>query len=126
MVPDKNGAMLFTVSVHHGPRYLIVAASGQAGLPELVGACNFAAEVARSRPVRRVMIDLLSVDPDLDDEGRRALGLHVAEQMRGFERVSVVIPSIFRTGLGENIARGAGLNLQIFASLDEASDWLEY
>lgn len=118
--------MLFTVSVHHGPRYLIVAASGQAGLPELVGACNFAAEVGRSRPIRRVMIDLLSVDPDLDDAGRRALALHVVEQMRGFDRVSVVMPGIFRTGLGENIVRDAGLNLQIFASLEEASNWLEY
>jgi hypothetical protein len=67
---------------------------------------------------------MMSVQFVHGDEEDRQLGHEAAKNLKHLARVSFAVCATFRQHSGADIARQSGLDLQIFDSLPEASEWI--
>lgn len=115
--------MPFNVTMHPG-RYLLVVGTGDARIADYVHAISAAAELARRERTTRVLLDLLSVEPNLSPDEHSMVGRHAGEAFRDIEKVACVVDKRFRTGVGEKAAQAIGKQLRTFTKLSEAEEWL--
>jgi hypothetical protein len=123
-MPDRLSRGMFTVSVAYGSAFVMIAASGEAGVPEICGALALGGEIAGRSGKPRFVFDLLAVEFDGSISERQEIGRFAATLLRHVQKIAVVLSPETHTGAGEKAAQEAGLNLRNFASLPEALDWL--
>lgn len=116
--------MAFTTTVTLRDGLLHVTASGDAGLPEFIGLADLVRAVARGHGLRKVLIDLLGVQPHLAFTEHLHLGSHLGELAQDLDRIASVVPASQRTGASEKAAQKTGIGLRTFTSADEAIEWL--
>lgn len=73
---------------------------------------------------RRLLVDLRGVDGDLSPTEQVFLGELAAQSFPHLERVASVVPAHQITHNSETAAQGLGMRLRVFASKEEASQWL--
>jgi hypothetical protein len=115
---------MFSVSVTHGCGQVLISAVGPARCGEICSAVAFAAETARRSGLSQFLFDLLAVDFFGTVEDREEMGRFVASSLAHVRRVAVVLADKDNTGDGARAARAAGLDLQNFATIAEALEWL--
>ena len=115
---------MFTVSIDDAGPYFLAVASGKAQLGHLCGFADLSARVATAKGYKRVLIDLLAVEPHLSFTEHLQLGAHVATAFAPLVRVARVVPLNEKKGTGEKAAQKLGLRLRTFTSLEEANAWL--
>ena len=115
--------MMFNAGIQPQGAYLLVAASGDAELPELCALADFPAAVARYRGATRALFDLLALRPRLTPDEHVRLGQHIVAALANFERVAVVLAEA-DDRLAADLAGQQGLVIRSFATLKEANDWL--
>jgi hypothetical protein len=74
---------------------------------------------------RRVLVDLRGVEGRLDAAEQVFLGEMVAQHLPHLERVASVVPEDQITRNSENAAQTMGMQLRVFSSREEATDWLK-
>lgn len=116
--------MAFSITVHHGPEFLVVEGAGPALLGDMCGFMDLVAETAAKHGHRRVLMNLLAVEIDFGFTDHMALGAHAASELAGMERVASVVAAKYRVGTSERAAQKMGLALKTFTSLDEGLTWL--
>ena len=114
--------MAFTVSVHHGP-FLLVVATGEGLVCDVMGMIDFAAKVADVQNNNRILFDASGAEMALTPEEGAAAGAHAARKLKGAQ-VAMVVAARPTGGAGEKAARDAGLQLSTFTDLKAATDWL--
>jgi hypothetical protein len=114
--------MLFNIAVKHGGPYLLVIGSGPAQYCDLAALVDVVARVAASKGYRRVLADLLAVEPQMTPDEFARIGHYVATALEGVERVAAVV--VRDRSTTESAARQAGFGLRMFADLHEADGWL--
>ena len=114
--------MAFTVSVHHGP-FLLVVATGEGLVCDVMGMIDFAAKVADFQSYNRILFDAAGAELVLTTEEASAIGVHAAHKLNG-AKVAFVGSAPSEPGAGEKAARAAGLHISTFADLKAAMDWL--
>jgi hypothetical protein len=114
--------MAFTVSVHHGP-FLLVVATGEGLVGDVMGMIDFAAKVAAFQSCNRILFDTAGAEMTLTPEEATAAGAHAARKLSGAQ-VAFVVAARPTGGAGEKAARAGGLQLSTFTSLKAATDWL--
>ncbi len=124
LIPDYSGPMLFNVAVQHAGPILLVVGTGPAQLLHLCGLVDLAARVARMGGYRRLLVDLLAVDPELSFTDHLQLGAHAAQMLAGIDKVATVVPREQRKGSSEKAAQQHGLRLRTFSDMHEAENWL--
>jgi len=115
---------MFTVSIDDAGPYFLAVASGKAQLGHLCGFADLSARVATAKGYKRVLIDLLAVEPHLSFTEHLQLGAHVATAFAAVERVATLVPPNEKKGTSEKAAQKLGLRLRTFTSLEEANAWL--
>jgi hypothetical protein len=114
--------MLFNIAVKHGGPSLLVIGSGPAQICDLLALVDVTARVGKMKGYRRVMADLLAVDPHLTEAEFTEVGTYTAAALAGVDRVAAVVSRDRRTT--EKAAQQAGLQLRMFADLHTAEAWL--
>ena len=115
--------MAFSLTVHHGP-YLLLVATGEAMVCDVLGMLDMAAQAAKHQKYTRAMFDLMAVKIDFSFSDHVMIGMRAAEVLKGMERVATVVNTDFRVGTSERAAQKDGLALQTFTDLTQASEWL--
>lgn len=115
---------MFTVSIDETGPYFLAVASGKAQLGHLCGFADLSARVAAAKGCKRVLIDLLAVEPHLSFTEHLQLGAHVAAAFGSLERVATLVPASEKKGTSEKAAQKHGLHLRTFTNLEEANAWL--
>ena len=116
--------MAFNITVTPIEGRLHVVANGDAGLPEFIGLADLVGAVARGHGHRRVLIDLLGVQPHLAFTEHLQLGTHLGELANDLDRVATVVPAAQRTGASEKAAQKTGIGLRTFTDAGAAIGWL--
>jgi hypothetical protein len=113
----------FSLTVHRGS-YLLLVASGVATLGDLRSLLELTATVTKKEHYGRALVDMMSVEFLHRDKEDRGLGHQAARSLQHLSRVAFAVCGTFRQESGAQIARQSGLDLQIFESLPEASEWI--
>lgn len=116
--------MNFTVSVLRHPRHVSLVAMGHADLAELCAMCSLARDIGRLRGHRKLVIDVLSLVPEITDTDRPELGRHLAATMTAFEKVAWVYHPEQHSGIAQRIAIAQGVDVRVFDRLEAATDWI--
>lgn len=119
-----NLAMDFSITVHHGPPLLIVA-SGEAQVYDVMAVCDLTARIAREASCHRAVLDLRGVQQGFSFTDHMRIGMHAADALCDLERVASVVDARQKVGIGERSAQKAGLMLQAFTELDAALTWIK-
>jgi hypothetical protein len=126
--PQKKATPMpntFSVTVHHGA-YLLLVARGAATLSDLRCLLELTATVTRNEHYRRVLVDMMSVEFVHGAGEDRGLGHQAARSLQHLSRVAFAVCRTFRQCSGAQIALQSGLDLQVFDSLPEASEWISH
>jgi hypothetical protein len=113
----------FSVTVHHGA-YLLLVARGPATLSDLRKLLELTATVTQKEHYGRALVDMMSVEFVHGDTQDRELGDQAARTLQHLSRVAFAVCGTFRQDSGAQVARQSGLDLQVFDSLPEASEWI--
>lgn len=115
--------MPFTVTVHHGP-FLLVVATGDGTIFDVLGMIDLAAKVVQMQNYTRVLFDSTSVDVRMSADEAALAGQHLAGALRGLEKVASVVRARSAGKAGEQAALAAGLHIKTFTDLSAATEWL--
>lgn len=115
---------MFNIGVKHGGPVLLIVGSGPAEFCDMCACIDAAERVSRAKRYRRILMDLLAVQPFFTPEEHAKVGAHAAACLGHFERVALVVAADTRTGIGESAAQRAGLNTRTFTELHAAEAWL--
>jgi hypothetical protein len=113
----------FSVSVHHGP-YLLLVATGDARLTDLLELVELAGRLSRERGYRRVLADLISINVLFSDDDYRQLQLHAVKALFHLDRMAYTVPACYNTGKATPPALRGGVAVRTFTDLREASHWI--
>ena len=117
--------MAFTVFTEAEPSYLVITAAGPAGLGELVGLIALAGGVATHRGVRRALLNLAKVEPELLFTEHLQFGVQASGVLGRLERVAAVVPPDYLDGPGAKAAQLSGLHVRTFLDLADATAWIQ-
>jgi hypothetical protein len=112
---------IFT-SLHDPPRYLNVKISGHWTIYSLKCLEDVEKE-AYKYAAKNILFDLLDMNTT-SDSVRFYSGLKIAEVFKADYKVAAFIQKNKINKLAENVAVNRGANCKVFASKDEALDWL--
>ncbi|MEZ0307279.1 MAG: STAS/SEC14 domain-containing protein [Ramlibacter sp.] len=104
--------------------YLSVKAVGRATLGDMITMIEAVADEAKRRGLNRVLVDQTAIEEDFKFTDHFAIGAHVANVCREFERAASVVRADRRTGTSEVVAQKQGVQLRVFTSFDVADSWL--
>ena len=116
--------MALTITVVHGPEFLLVEAKGSASLGDMCGLVDFVRATSESHGHSRALLNLVEVQIEFSFTDHLALGSHAASQLRGMSRVASVVDARLRVGTSEKAAQKMGLTLRTFTDLEEARRWV--
>jgi len=103
--------------------YTVFQAPPESDLRALLAAIEKGRDKAASAPTKRVLVDLMSLAQEPGQVESLLLSHHVGMHLAQLDRIAILIAN--RTGLGERVAQGLGVNMRVFTSRDEAVAWLE-
>jgi hypothetical protein len=112
----------FRIEQH--PGYTAVRIEGDPSLDEFLSFVEVLAEQSRGWPTQRALCDLQKVSTLKSFTEHYAIGEAVARHLRHLRQVASVVPPDRITHTSEKTARNAGVNLMVFTSEDEATQWL--
>lgn len=81
-------------------------------------------EATRREEASLLLIDALHVLGSIAPEDHAQLGYLLVRHLSHLRKVAMVVPAGKITGRSEAAAAERGLNLKVFASLQQAHDWL--
>jgi hypothetical protein len=113
----------FSVSVHHGP-YLLLVATGDAALDDLVGLVDLAQRLSREKGYTRVLADLISIEVLFSEDDYRKLQLYAVEALRHLDRMAYTVPACYATGKPAPPALRGGVAVRTFSDLGQACQWI--
>ena len=116
--------MPFTAHVHHGRPYLLGQLSGPATLADLCGAADMLATIAERAGHKRLVVNMLGIEPQLTFTEHLQLGTYVGARFERLDRVATVVTPLNRSGVSEKVAQKTGARLQAFTDLAEAMSWI--
>ncbi|MEO5672789.1 MAG: STAS/SEC14 domain-containing protein [Ramlibacter sp.] len=116
--------MSFQVSTTRLPQFVKLTVSGPNSIKSFVELIDSVAEETALWGDRRLMVDLRAVEGALTPPEQVFLGELVAQSFPHMERVASVVPSEQITHNSETAARDLGMQLRVFASEEEATEWL--
>src|SRR4051794_33225382 len=104
----------FVVSIDATDPFLMVSAAGPAGLTELAGVASLVAEVSTRQRIKRALVDLGAVDPDLSFTDHLRFGAPAARLLSGLDAIAVVVPPGYIDAPSAKAASLAGLKVETF------------
>lgn len=113
----------FSVSVHHGP-YLLLVATGDGTLADLMGLVDLAQRLSREKGYTRVLADLISINVLFSDEEYRELQRHAVQVLFELERMAYTVPACYATGKPLPPAPRGGVAVRTFSDLGQACHWI--
>lgn len=113
----------FSLTIHHGP-YLLLVATGEAKLSDLMGLVDLAARISRDDGDRRVLADLISIKVLFSDDDFRRLQVYAAKTLSHLERVAYTVPACYIRGKEAPPGEEAGIVVRSFSELRQACDWV--
>jgi hypothetical protein len=113
----------FSVSVHHGP-YLLLVATGDGTLQDLIGLVDLAQRLSREKGYTRVLADLISINVLFSEDEYRELQRHAVEALRHLHRMAYTVPACYATGKPTPPALRGGVAVRTFTDLREACHWI--
>ena len=116
--------MTFTASIHRLPEFTSVKLSGPATLADFLGVIADLGRDTRLHGDQRVLVDLLDVDNEFRFTDHFQIGEAAASQLSHLERLASVVPGGQLTRTSERVAVRQGLQLRVFASMNDAIHWL--
>lgn len=123
-----SSIMTFTVSLEVTDAtlsYLVMTASGPAGLGELTGLVALAGAVAMHRGFRRALLNLSKVEPDLLFSEHLQFGTQASEVLGRLERVAAVVPPGYMDAPSAKAAQKGGLQVRTFLDPAKATAWIQ-
>jgi hypothetical protein len=117
------GMSPFSVSVHHGP-YLLLVATGDATLDDLVRLVDLAQRLSREKGYTRVLADLISIEVLFSEDEYRELQRHAVEALRHLDRMAYTVPACYATGKPAPPALRGGVAVRTFSDLGQACQWI--
>jgi hypothetical protein len=117
--------MAFIVSTESKPSYLVITAAGPAGLGELVGLVALAGAVATHRGVRRALLNLANVEPELLFTEHLQFGVQASGVLGRLEKVAAVVPPGYLDAPSAKAAQLSGLHVRTFLHLADAMAWIQ-
>lgn len=106
------------------PRLLRLEASGAVDLDALLSTITSMAQPTREHGDRRVLVNLLQVEGELNTAGHMLLGQYVVQHWSHLEKLASVVPVDRITRVTEKVAQAQGVALRVFDSEAAALDWL--
>ena len=116
--------MAFTVSTTRFPKFVQLVVTGPNSIKSFVDMVGDVAEDTALWSDRRLLVDLRGVEGDLTSTEQVFLGELAAQSFPHLERVASVVPAHQITHNSETAAQGLGMRLRVFASMEEATQWL--
>jgi hypothetical protein len=116
--------MSFNVSITRFSQYVQLAVSGPASMRNFVELVGKVGQETMLWSDRWVLVDLCGVEGGLTPTEQVFLGEMVAQDLPHLERVASVVPPERITHNSETAAQELGMRLRVFASRDEAQEWL--
>jgi hypothetical protein len=115
----------FVVSIDATVPFLMASAAGPAGLVELAGLASLVAEVTSRQRIKRALVDLGAVDPDLSFTDHLQFGALAARLLSTLDTIAAVVPRGCMDAPAAKAAQIAGLNVETFLVREEARRYLE-
>lgn len=112
--------MKFTITVHHGPSFLLVVASGRAMVCDIMGAIDLVGTISAVHGDTKALLDLMSVEDVLTESEHMAASHHAERAWLHLERVATALA---HSQTPERQIAG-GSNAQTFHTLPDAIAWL--
>jgi hypothetical protein len=113
---------------HHqssiGPQFTVVAITGEAMLDAFAELVEQVGRSSRERGDKRMLVDLRAVQGSLAFTEQFRLGQIVASELRHLQRLASVVPEDKITRTSEKVAISMGMQLRVFTSMEEATQWL--
>jgi hypothetical protein len=113
----------FSVSVHHGP-YLLLVATGDGTLDDLMGLVDLAQRLSSEKGYRRVLADLISINVLFSEDEYRQLQRHAVEVLFHLDRMAYTVPACYATGKPSPPALHGGVAVRTFSDLGQACQWI--
>jgi hypothetical protein len=113
----------FSVTVHHGT-YLLLVATGDARLSDLLGLVDLAARIVKLEGHKRVLADLISITVLFSDDEFRELQIRAAKTLSGLQRLGYTVPACYNQGKGDPPAQANGVFVRSFSDLTQACTWM--
>jgi hypothetical protein len=110
--------------VEQRPHYAVIRVDGEPTLGEFVAFVQEIAQLSRSWPVKRALVDLRAIRSIKSFTEHYAIGEAVAQHMGHLRQVASVVSADRLTRASEKTAQQAGFNLAVFTSEGEAIAWL--
>jgi hypothetical protein len=117
------GMSPFSVSVHHGP-YLLLVATGDGTLDDLMGLVDLAQRLSSEKGYRRVLADLISINVLFSEDEYRQLQRHAVEVLFHLDRMAYTVPACYATGKPSPPALHGGVAVRTFSDLGQACQWI--
>ncbi len=117
--------MAFTVSADLEPSYLVITAAGPTGLGELLGLVALTGAVATHHGLKRALLNLAKIEPDLMFTERLHFGVEASGVLGRLEKVAAVVPPDNLDGPGARAAKLSGLHIRTFLDLAAATGWIQ-
>jgi hypothetical protein len=115
----------FVVSLDATDPYLVVTAAGPAALAELAGVVSFVAEITTRQRIRRALVDLGAVEPQLSFTDHLQFGALAHAHLSHMELIAAAVPPGYVNAPAARAAQLAGLAVETFLTRDEARRYLE-
>jgi len=106
------------------PDYVAVELTGQVDLATLLELIRKLGALSREAGDTRVLFDSMNMTGDVHFGGQMQIGEQIARSMSHLARVASVMPAEKITRNSEKVARAQGVQLRVFASRDEAIEWI--
>ena len=120
---ERPGMSSFSVSIHHGP-YLLLVATGDGTLEDLIGLVGLAQRLSREKGYTRVLADLISINVLFSDEEYRQLQRHAVGALSHLDRMAYTVPACYATGKPPPPALRGGVAVRTFSDLGQACQWI--
>lgn len=116
----------FSITVKHLLTYLLVEATGNASLKELLALTEFGSSLHEVAPASQALVNVTGLEVRLDFAEQLLLGSHLAGALREYKRIAVVVGKRRPLRAVEIAAQELGLRqLQFFWDIQSARRWVE-
>jgi hypothetical protein len=113
----------FSLSVHHGP-YLLLVATGEARLSDLLGLVDLAKRIVEIEGHKRVLADLISITVQFSDDEFRQLQMYAAKTLSSLEQLAYTVPACYNKGKADPPITVNGVVVRSFSDLAHACAWM--
>lgn len=117
--------MAFDITVSRFMDFVQLSVTGPASMGGFVELVRSVENESHVWSDRKVLVDLRAVQGELVPDEQVFLGELVAQHFQHLDKVASVVPAEQITRNSENAARELGMRLRVFATKEEAIEWLQ-